>query len=112
VAFLFSWDPVTADYPAGWGNMKPSPSWFKLGFPSGYIADVLQNLAVLCEPGFAKDAHLQPAIEWLLGKQELSGRWKNQYAYNGKTWVDIDQQGQLSKWVTFRACAVLKAVDG
>ncbi len=55
---------------------------------------------------------LQPAIEWLLGKQELSGRWKNQYAYNGKTWVDIDQQGQLSKWVTFRACAVLKAVDG
>lgn len=112
VAFLFSRNPATADYPAGWGNVKPSQSWFKLGFPSGYVADVLQNLAVLCELGFAKDARLQPAIEWLLGKQELPGRWKNQYAYNGKTWVDIDRQGQLSKWVTLRACAVLKAVYG
>ncbi len=110
VEFLFSCDPATAAYPAGWGNVKPSQSWFKLGFPSGYVADVLQNVTVLCELGFANDARLQSAIDWILSKQEPSGRWKNQYAYNGKTWVDIDKQGQLSKWVTLRACSVLKAV--
>jgi hypothetical protein len=109
-AFLLSCDPATAAYPAGWGNAKPSQSWFRLGFPSGYVADVLQNLAVLCELGYAKDARLQPAVDWLLSKQEPSGHWRNQYAYNGKTWVDVDKQGQPSKWVTLRACSVLKMV--
>jgi hypothetical protein len=83
-----------------------------LGFPIGYVADILQNLAVLCELGFAKDARLQSAVDWLLSKQDSSGRWKNQSASNGKTWVDIDKQGQISKWVTLRACSVLKAVYG
>ncbi len=51
-----SCDPATAAYPAGWGNVKPGPAWFKLGFPLGYVADILQNVTVLCELGFAKDA--------------------------------------------------------
>lgn len=109
-AFLFSCDPVTAAYPAGWGDTAPSLSWFKLGFPLAYVSDILQNLSVLCELGFAKDARLAGAIEWLLGQQEPSGRWRNQAAFNGKTWVDIEPQGAPSKWVTLRACAVLKAV--
>jgi hypothetical protein len=110
VEFLLSRDPAAADYPAGWGNTKPSGSWFKLGFPSGYVADVLQNLDVLCELGAAGDPRLRPAIAWLLGKQDERGRWRNQYAYNGKTWVDFDRQGEPSKWVTLRACRVVKAV--
>ncbi len=112
VEFLLSCDPATAAYPAGYGNVKPSQSWFKLGFPSGYVADVLQNLTVLSELGFAKDVRLQPAIDWLLAKQDQAGRWRNQYAYNGKTWVDFERQGQISKWVTLRVCYVLKMVYG
>ena len=111
-AFLFSCDPATAAYPAGWGNTEPSPSWFKLGFPIGYSADILQNLAVLCELGFAQDARLERAVNWLLAKQDSSGRWRNESAYNGKTWGNIDWQGTASKWVTLRACSVLKAVNG
>ena len=95
--FLLSCDPATAVYPAGWGNVEPSPSWFKLGFPIGYVADILQNLTVLCELGFAKDARLEGAVAWLLSQQEPSGRWRNQSASNDKTWVDIDRQGQPSK---------------
>ncbi len=108
--FLLSRDPARANYPTPRGNTKPSESWFKLGFPSGYVADVLQNLEVLCELGFAQEPRLQPAVEWLLSKQDKLGRWKNQYAYNGKTWVDWEKQGQPSKWVTLRACQVLKHV--
>ena len=111
-AFLLSCDPATAAYPAGWGNAQPSPFWFRLGFPSGFTADILENLTVLCDLGFAHDARLAGAVEWLLSKQEPSGRWRNESAFNGKTWVEIDQQGQPSKWVTLRACSVLKAVYG
>jgi hypothetical protein len=110
--FLLSRNPATADYPMSDDSGQPSPLWFKPGFPIGYDADVLQNLSVLCELGFASDARLQPAITWLLSKQDASGRWRNQHAFNGKTWVDIEPQGQPSKWVTLRACAVLKQVYG
>ncbi len=110
--FLLSCDPATAAYPAGWGADMPSSSWFKLGFPLGYVADILQNVSVLCELGFAKDARLESAVEWLLSKQVAPGRWRNEATSAGTTWVDIDKQGQLSKWVTLRACSVLKAVYG
>jgi hypothetical protein len=112
VAFLLSRDPAEADYPMGWGNTKPSTSWFKFGFPSGYVADVLQNLEVLCELGHAKDRRLQPAIELVISKQDAAGRWKNQYAYNRKTWTDVEPQGVPSKWVTLRACSVLRKALG
>jgi hypothetical protein len=109
VDLLLSRDPMVADYPAGWGNTRPNGSWFKLGFPSGYVADVLQNLEVLAELGCARDRRLANAIEWLLAKQDARGRWRNEYAYNRKTWVDIERQGQPSKWVTLRACRFLRA---
>jgi hypothetical protein len=109
-SFLLSRDPVVADYPMSPDSTKPSGSWFKLGFPSGYVADVLQNLEVLCDLGFAGDRRLRPAVEWLLSKQDVHGRWKNEYAYNGKTWVDIEKRGHASKLVTLRACHVVKRV--
>jgi hypothetical protein len=110
-AFLLSRDPATADYPMGWGNTRPNGSWFRLGFPSGYVTDVLQNLEVLVELGYGHDSRLTPAIEWLLTKQDERGRWRNEYAYNGKTWVDFERRGQPSKWVTLRACRVLRRVN-
>ena len=107
--FLLSRDPAAADYPAGWGNARPNGSWFKPGFPSGYVADVLQNLEALCELGYGRDPRLGNAVEWLRGKRGPDGRWRNQYAYNGKTWLDVERRGQPSKWVTLRAMRVLLA---
>ena len=110
VEFLLSRDPAVADYPIGYGNTTPSGSWFKLGFPSGYVTDVLQVLEALCDAGAARDARLGHAIEWLLSQQDAEGRWTNNYSYNGKMVVTIDRPGQPSRWVTLRACSVLKAV--
>jgi hypothetical protein len=108
VGFLLGVDPSTAMYPMGWGNTKPNGSWFKLGFPSGYVADVLQVLEALCEAGAGADPRLDPAIGWLLAQQDADGRWRNRYPYTGKMHVDIDRGGQPSRWVTLRACRVLK----
>ncbi len=112
VEFLFSRDPAVADYPMGYGNTVPSSSWFKLGFPSGYVADVLQNLEVLAHLGYAKDRRLDAAYDFVLRQEDGTGRWRNRYAYNRKTTVDIEHQGDQSKWVTLRACTVLKARYG
>ena len=105
--FLLSRDPALADYPMGW-SAKPSRSWFKFGFPIFYVTDVLQNLEVLTAFGYGTDRRLPAAIDLLLEKQDQQGRWKMEYTYNGKTWVDIEEKGKPSKWVTLRALRVLK----
>jgi len=107
--FLLACDPSTAAYPMGWGNTAPSSSWFRLGFPSGYVGDVLQVLEALTELGLGQDDRLESALAWLTAKRGPNGRWRNEYAYRGKTWTDIERQGVDSKWVTLRATAVLRA---
>jgi hypothetical protein len=105
--FLLSRDPAAADYPHPYAK-KPSGSWFKFGFPVFYVTDVLQNLSALLGLGLAGDQRLRNAIELVESMQDDTGRWKMEYTYNGKTWVDIEEKRQPSKWVTYRALSVLK----
>ncbi len=108
-AFLLAVDPADADYPRpAWTN-RTSSSWFRAGFPSAYVTDVLQVLEGLVELGYAHDPRLQRALAWLEAGQDADGRWANRYAYNGKTTVDFEHQGAPSRWVTLRACTVLRA---
>lgn len=79
--------PAVADYPAGRGpdgQGRISPKWFKLGFPSGYMADVLQNLEALSSVGRAGDPRLVRAVEFVLSRQDAAGRWRNGHAHRGK----------------------------
>ncbi|MGA3030224.1 MAG: nitrogen fixation protein NifH [Candidatus Limnocylindrales bacterium] len=112
VEFLLSRDPAVADYPTASRRTAPNSSWFKLGFPSGYVADVLQVLEALVAAGAAADPRLANAMAWLLARQDAEGRWANEYAYVGKMVANVDREGRPSKWVTLRACRVLKAIDG
>jgi hypothetical protein len=107
IDFLLGKDPAVADYPTPFDS-KPSQSWFRFGYPLFYVTDVLQNLEVLTALGYGCDPRLKPALELLLDKQDAQGRWKMEYTYNGKTWVDIEEKGQASKWVTLRVLRVLK----
>jgi hypothetical protein len=107
--FLLSRDPAVADYPT---DTAISANWFKLGFPSGYVADVLQTLEVLVELGHGKDPRLQHAVEFVLSKQDRQGRWHNEYPYRGKLWADVDAPRTPSKWVTLRACEMLRQTLG
>lgn len=110
VELLFSGEPALADYPRAEGT-KPNRSWFKFGYPIGYVADVLQNLEVLAALGYGSDPRLENGIELVLRKQDANGRWPLEYTYNGKTWVDVEKKGLPSKWVTLRALRVLKAAE-
>ena len=109
--FLLGHDPAAADYPMGYSS-KPNRSWFRFGYPVGYVTDVLQNLEVLTALGQGGNPRLEAATDLLLNKQDSDGRWKMAYSYNGKTWADIEEKGAPSKWVTLRALRVLKRIDG
>jgi hypothetical protein len=113
--FLLGTDPTMAEYPMGYAE-KPNRSWFRFGYPIGYVTDVLQNLEVLTALGRGSDSRLTNAVDLLLSKRDNTCRgqvscWKMEYSYNGKTWVDIEEKGQPSKWVTLRALRVLKRVE-
>ncbi len=107
VEFLLGRDPAVADYPTPFGG-KPSSSWFKFGYPLGYVTDVLQNLEALAAAGFGADPRVAPGLDLVRRKQDAQGRWKMEYTYNGKMWADVEKPGQPSKWVTLRALRVLK----
>jgi len=107
VDLLFSVDPATAGYPAGYSD-KPSRSWFRFGFPLFYVTDVLQTAEVLTEAGYGRDPRMAATYDLILGKRDKAGRWKMEYSYKGKTWADIEERGKPSKWVTLRAMRVLK----
>ncbi len=111
VELMLSVDPASAAYPAGWGGTI-SRAWFRLGFPSGYVADVLQIAEVLVELGRADPARLAALTELVLAKQDGDGRWRNEQPYRGRLWADIDEPRKPSPWVTLRACRVLRALLG
>ena len=54
IDFLLGRDPAVADYPTP-DDRPPSRSWFQLGYPLGYVTDVLQNLEALVALGRGGD---------------------------------------------------------
>jgi hypothetical protein len=105
IDFLLSYDVARADYPY---QERINSSWFKFGYPLGYVTDVLLNLEALTEAGVVDDPRLADAVELVLAKHDDQGRWPLEYSYHGKMWVDVEAKGQPSKWVTLRAMRVLK----
>jgi len=106
--FLLRYDLAKAEYPY---TGKVSASWFKLGFPLSYGSDLLETYAVLVALGYGSDPRLAEVNRWLLSKQDPQGRWTLEHALNGKIWIDIEQRGKPSKWITLRALRVLKATS-
>jgi hypothetical protein len=110
IDFLFSSDPVRADYPCGY-SAKPSQNWWKFGFPVFYVTDLLQNVEALAGLGYGKDQRLAGALQIIRDKRDARGRWLMEYGYTGKTWLDFGAKKQPNKWVTLRVLRTLKAAS-
>jgi hypothetical protein len=110
VNFLLSVDPVTAEYPIGYGD-KPSGNWWKFGFPVFYVTDILQIAEALAGLGYGHDPRLSNTLKLIREKQDREGRWSLEYDYTGKTWIDFGKKKQPNKWVTLRALRVLKSLN-
>jgi hypothetical protein len=106
--FLLSRDPAVADYPY---IERVNTSWFKFGFPLSYGRDVLETVSFLVTLGYGPGPRLANACRLILSKQDCRGRWPLERTLKGKMWIDIEQQGQPSKWITLRVWRVLTGVD-
>lgn len=104
IDFLLSRDLAKADYPY---TNRINSSWFSFGFPLGFRSDILETAMVLTALGCAGDPRLSNAKRFIRKKQDDHGRWIMEKSFNGKMWVDIEQKGQSSKWITLRALRVL-----
>lgn len=111
VRFLLGTDPAAAAYPMGFAT-KPNGSWFRFGYPLGYVTDVLRNAEVLAALGKGKDRRLQGLRDLILSKRGPDGRWRLDYSYAGKTWFDLGPKRAPNKWVTLRARRALKGMGG
>ncbi|MBU7014539.1 MAG: nitrogen fixation protein NifH [Theionarchaea archaeon] len=88
------------------GRRKPKPGWTRFGFPLFYQSDALEVLDVLTKLG-VRDERMQKAVDLVLSKQSENGRWNLENTFNGKMWVDIEEKGRQSKWITLKAVRVL-----
>jgi hypothetical protein len=101
VEFLLSYKVERGHYPT---DTAPSYLWRQLSFPLFYQADILFVLRALDAAGAIDDDRAQPAIGWLLARQDERGRWGGRSPYAARMPSRVD----ASKWVTLQACTILK----
>ena len=99
--FLLSYRVERGKYPSPYGA---SYLWRQLSFPLFYQADVLFVLRALDAAGGLDDDRAQPAIAWLLARQDPRGRWAGRAPYAARMPSKVD----ASKWVTLQVCTLLK----
>ncbi len=83
-------------------------SWTKFGFPLSYTSDALETLYWLSMSEIPYRKEFNEAIELLIASMKPSGYWVNQNAFRNPLLVVIEEKNAPSKWLTFRACYVLK----
>ena len=105
VEFLLSYRVERGNYPT---DTEPSYLWRQLSFPLFYQADALFVLRALDAAGAIDDDRAQPAIGWLLARQDSRGRWGGHAPYAAR----MPSKVNPSKWVTLQACTILKHAFG
>ncbi len=79
----------------------------RLSFPPRWRHDVLRGLDYFRAAQAPTDERLTDAVEVVVGKRRGDGRWPLQQRYPGRTWFEMEQVGQPSRWNTLRALRVL-----
>jgi len=93
--------------PCAWGGLKAMRAFSRI--PENSRSPLVRKaLEVLSALGHGGNERLDAAYQLIIDKQDEQGRWPLEYTYNGKTWVDIEEKGKPSKWVTLRALRAIK----
>jgi hypothetical protein len=98
------------------GPGKPSERWYQFGFPLQWDTDVLEMLSILAPHIDAGDKRIEKELNLVLKKQDDDGRWPCEKHPKGGRWmqkfVEFEELGQPSKWVTLYAMTMLKTLFG
>jgi hypothetical protein len=91
----------------GIGKPKPKQGWLKFGFPLHYNTDILEAMYALAELDTPMTARLVEPLRVIREKMTPDGKWIMENSLNGKMWVDVEEKGKPSKWLTYFALRVL-----
>jgi hypothetical protein len=80
----------------------------RFSFPPRWHYDVLVALDYFQDCRADKDERLKAAIELVKSKRRKDGRWNLQNRHPGKTYFEMEEVGQPSRWNTLRALRILK----
>jgi hypothetical protein len=80
----------------------------RFSFPPRWHYDVLVALDYFQDCSTEKDGRLTDAIELVKSRCRKDGRWNLQNRHPGKTYFEMEEVGQPSRWNTLRALRVLK----
>ncbi|MFX1284291.1 MAG: hypothetical protein ACFFB5_11580 [Promethearchaeota archaeon] len=83
-------------------------SWTRFGFPHSYTSDALETLYWLAKTNSCKCPEIEEAVNLVINRMNPSGYWINENNFRNPMLVDIEAKKSPSKWLTFRACFVLK----
>lgn len=78
----------------------------RFSFPTYWYYDVLRALDYWRAHPW--DDRLRDGIE-LVQRRQRDGRWLLQNPHRGRTWFEMEQVGQPSRWITLRALRVLRS---
>lgn len=81
--------------------------WLEFGFPLMWNIDTLEVLGLLTKLGY-KDERMKEAMDLMISKQDLEGKWILENTFNGRFQTNIERKGKPSKWITLNALRVLK----
>jgi hypothetical protein len=82
--------------------------WQSFGFPHSYTSDLLETFYYLAKLDVRAKNEFQEAIEKVTHKMTTEGKWLNEIKFKNPMLVEIEPKNSPSKWITFRACYVLK----
>ena len=81
----------------------------RFSFPTRWYYDVLRALDYWRAHQW--DDRLADALD-LVDRRRRDGRWVLQNPHRGRTWFEMEQVGQPSRWITLRALRVLRWAAG
>jgi len=86
--------------------------WTLFSFPPWWHYDVLRGLDYFRSTSAKPDERCREAIELVLGKRRLDGRWPLENPHNGEVHFDMEPgPGTPSRWNTLRALRALRWYD-
>ena len=98
-----------------YGQSRKDARWLKFGYPLRFDSDILEVLELLAPYVRPDDERIQEGLSIVLGKQDKKGRWRCEKQPQGGQWmekfVQFDEIGKPSKWVTLHALRMLKTLN-
>ena len=84
----------------------------RFSFPPRWHYDVLRGLDYFRECGSPRDKRLEEGIMLVEVRRWDDGRWLLQNRYPGRTFFEMEDLGEPSRWNTLRALRVLRWWEG